>query len=92
MDVFVVAHGPEDAWARRCCRLQGDFTFAEPRALLGFAGPTVIKNTIRAELPEGFQRSEFLLEHGFLDRVVSRIDQKETITKILEHCRVGVRA
>ncbi len=70
----------------------GDFTLAEPKALLGFAGPGVIKNTIRADLPEGFQRSEFLLEHGFLDRVVNRIDQKAQITTLLEYCRVGVRA
>jgi acetyl-CoA carboxylase carboxyl transferase subunit beta len=70
----------------------GDFTFAEPKALLGFAGPGVIKNTIRADLPEGFQRSEFLLEHGFLDRVVDRVDQKATITQILSHCRVGAGA
>lgn len=69
----------------------GDFTLAEPKALLGFAGPGVIKNTIHADLPEGFQRSEFLLEHGFLDRVVNRVDQKAQITEILQHCRVGVR-
>ncbi|RMG10816.1 MAG: acetyl-CoA carboxylase carboxyltransferase subunit beta [Planctomycetota bacterium] len=67
----------------------GDFTLAEPKALLGFAGPGVIKNTIRADLPEGFQRSEFLLEHGFLDMVVNRIDQKKVIGQLLEHCRVG---
>ncbi len=65
-----------------------DVTLAEPRALLGFAGPGVIKNTIRADLPEGFQRSEFLLEHGFLDRVVSRVDQKAVIVQLLEHCRI----
>jgi len=67
----------------------GDFTLAEPKALLGFAGPGVIKNTIRADLPAGFQRSEFLLEHGFLDRVVNRVDQKGIISLLLEHCRVG---
>lgn len=66
----------------------GDVTLAEPRALLGFAGPGVIKNTIRADLPEGFQRSEFLLDHGFLDMVVNRVDQKSVITRLLEHCRV----
>ena len=66
----------------------GDITLAEPKALLGFAGPTVIKNTIRADLPEGFQRSEFLLEHGFLDLVVNRVDQKATIGKLLAHCRL----
>lgn len=66
----------------------GDVTMAEPRALLGFAGPGVIKNTIRADLPKGFQRSEFLLEHGFLDMVVRRIDQKQTLLKLLDHCRI----
>ncbi|MCO5172023.1 MAG: acetyl-CoA carboxylase, carboxyltransferase subunit beta [Planctomycetes bacterium] len=66
----------------------GDVTLAEPRALLGFAGPGVIKNTIRADLPKGFQRSEFLLEHGFLDMVVRRIDQKQTLLKLLDHCRI----
>lgn len=65
-----------------------DVTLAEPRALLGFAGPGVIKNTIRADLPEGFQRSEFLLQHGFLDRVVSRIEQRDLIIQLLEHCRI----
>lgn len=70
----------------------GDVTLAEPRALLGFAGPGVIKNTIRADLPKGFQRSEFLLEHGFLDMVVRRIDQKGILLKLLDHCRIPVVA
>ena len=70
----------------------GDVVMAEPKALLGFAGPTVIKNTIRSDLPEGFQRSEFLLEHGFLDMVVNRADQRETITKLLAHCPVPAAA
>lgn len=70
----------------------GDLTLAEPRALLGFAGPGVIKNTIRADLPPGFQRSEFLLEHGFLDMVIDRVDQKGVITRLLEHCRVPATA
>jgi acetyl-CoA carboxylase carboxyl transferase subunit beta len=52
----------------------GDIIIAEPRALIGFAGPRVIEQTIRQSLPEGFQRSEFLLKHGFLDRIVSRKD------------------
>jgi acetyl-CoA carboxylase carboxyl transferase subunit beta len=64
----------------------GDFTLAEPKALIGFAGPRVIQETIRSELPEGFQRSEFLLEHGFVDRIVSRLDMRDTIAKILEYC------
>jgi acetyl-CoA carboxylase carboxyl transferase subunit beta len=52
----------------------GDIIVAEPNALIGFAGPRVIEQTIRQSLPAGFQRSEFLLKHGFLDRIVARKD------------------
>jgi acetyl-CoA carboxylase carboxyl transferase subunit beta len=65
----------------------GDLNIAEPGALIGFAGPRVIQQTIRQELPEGFQRSEFLLEHGFLDLVVKRTELKETISRCLRHLR-----
>lgn len=61
----------------------GDIIMAEPKALIGFAGQRVIKQTIGTELPEGFQRSEFLLEHGLIDMVVHRGDMKKTITDIL---------
>lgn len=61
----------------------GDINFAEPEALIGFAGPRVIKETIKKELPEGFQTSEFLLEHGFLDFIVDRKDLKEAISDLL---------
>ena len=61
----------------------GDINFAEPKALIGFAGPRVIKETIKKDLPEGFQTSEFLLEHGFLDFIVDRGDLKEKIGDIL---------
>ncbi|MCB9040669.1 MAG: acetyl-CoA carboxylase carboxyltransferase subunit beta [Lewinellaceae bacterium] len=61
----------------------GDINFAEPKALIGFAGPRVIKETIKKELPEGFQTSEFLLEHGFLDFIVDRKNLKETISDLL---------
>jgi acetyl-CoA carboxylase carboxyl transferase subunit beta len=61
----------------------GDFHIAEPKALIGFAGPRVIKQTIGKDLPEGFQRSEFLLDHGFVDMVVSRKDLKNTIHTLL---------
>ena len=61
----------------------GDVILAEPRALIGFAGPRVIAETIRQPLPEGFQRSEFLLEHGQLDLVVERRDLKETLRRLL---------
>ena len=63
----------------------GDLNLAEPGALIGFAGPRVIEQTIRQSLPEGFQRSEFLLEHGFLDMVVERSDLRETVGRCLRH-------
>ena len=63
----------------------GDLNIAEPGALIGFAGPRVIEQTIRQELPEGFQRSEFLLEHGFLDLVVPRAELKDTLARCLRH-------
>jgi acetyl-CoA carboxylase carboxyl transferase subunit beta len=61
----------------------GDLNIAEPGALIGFAGPRVIEQTIRQKLPEGFQRSEFLLEHGMLDLIVDRRELKGTISKAL---------
>jgi acetyl-CoA carboxylase carboxyl transferase subunit beta len=61
----------------------GDLNIAEPGALIGFAGPRVIEQTIRQKLPEGFQRSEFLLEHGFLDAVVKRSELKHYIAESL---------
>jgi acetyl-CoA carboxylase carboxyl transferase subunit beta len=61
----------------------GDFNLAEPGALIGFAGPRVIKETIGKDLPKGFQTSEFLLEHGFLDRIVDRKELRKTIAQIL---------
>ena len=62
----------------------GDIILAEPKALIGFAGPRVIEQTIKQKLPDGFQSSEFLLEHGFIDKIVERKDMKETIGKILK--------
>ncbi len=61
----------------------GDLNIAEPKALIGFAGPRVIEQTIRQKLPEGFQRSEFLLEHGMLDLIVDRRDLKSTLARAL---------
>jgi len=61
----------------------GDIILAEPGALIGFAGPRVIKETIKRDLPEGFQRSEFLLEHGFIDKIVERKNLKQTLTDLL---------
>jgi acetyl-CoA carboxylase carboxyl transferase subunit beta len=62
----------------------GDLNIAEPGALIGFAGPRVIEQTIRQKLPEGFQRSEFLLKHGMLDAVVPRSQMKSYIARSLE--------
>jgi acetyl-CoA carboxylase carboxyl transferase subunit beta len=62
----------------------GDIILAEPGCFVGFAGPRVIRDTINQELPVGFQRAEFLLEHGFIDKIVSRNELKQTLIKILE--------
>lgn len=65
----------------------GDYNFAEPGALIGFAGRRIIEQTIREELPEDFQTAEFLLKHGQLDAVISRLEMKEKLTQVLEiHC------
>lgn len=64
----------------------GDLVFAEPKALIGFAGPRTIKATIKIELPKGFQTSEFLLEHGFVDRIVSRKDLKSELARAIDYC------
>ncbi len=63
----------------------GDVIIAEPKALLGFAGPRVISQTIGTELPPGFQSSEFFLEHGFLDKIVSRPELKDSVAKLLRY-------
>lgn len=63
----------------------GDINFSEPEALIGFAGPRVIKETIKRDLPEGFQTAEYLLEHGFLDFIVHRKDLKNTIGDLLAY-------
>jgi acetyl-CoA carboxylase carboxyl transferase subunit beta len=64
----------------------GDFIIAEPKALIAFAGPRTIKNTIKIDLPEGFQRAEFLEEHGFLDFVVHRKDLRSEIARLVDFC------
>jgi acetyl-CoA carboxylase carboxyl transferase subunit beta len=71
--------------------LLGDVNIAEPGALIGFAGPRVIEQTIRQKLPEGFQRSEFLLSHGMVDRIVGRLDMKREIATVLGHLLGPVR-
>jgi acetyl-CoA carboxylase carboxyl transferase subunit beta len=65
--------------------LLGDVNLAEPGALIGFAGPRVIENTIRQKLPEGFQRAEFLVDHGMMDLVVPRAEMRSTIARLLMH-------
>ncbi len=66
----------------------GDVIIAEPKAMIGFAGPIVIKETIRTELPEGFQRAEYLLEHGMVDMVVERKDLRHVLASLLEMLKV----
>lgn len=65
----------------------GDVNIAEPKALIGFAGPRIIKDTVKKDLPEGFQTSEFLLEHGFLDFIVNRQNLKEKISDLMGYFR-----
>ena len=61
----------------------GDLNIAEPKALIGFAGPRVIEQTIRQKLPPGFQRSEYLLDHGMVDMIVSRLEMRQTLGQVL---------
>ncbi|NQT95274.1 MAG: acetyl-CoA carboxylase carboxyltransferase subunit beta [Candidatus Omnitrophica bacterium] len=65
----------------------GDIIIAEPKSLIGFTGPRVIEQTIRQKLPEGFQKSEFLLEHGLIDMIVNRKDMKETLSKLIDYLK-----
>lgn len=67
----------------------GDVIIAEPKALIGFTGPRVIKETIRAELPAGFQTAEFLLDHGFIDRITPRAEMKREISRLIGYCGPG---
>ena len=69
----------------------GDIILAEPGALIGFAGPRVIRQTIGQELPEGFQRAEFQLEHGFVDAVVPRTEMRDTLARLLRLHEKGGR-
>src|SRR5689334_12966000 len=66
--------------------LQGDVAIAEPGAMIGFAGKRTIWNTVRLELPQGFQTSEFLLQHGFIDRIVHRKDLRTEVARIIDYC------
>lgn len=86
--VSVLTHptmgGVAASWA-----FQGDITLAEPKAMVGFAGARTIKNTIRLELPDGFQTSEFLLKHGFVDRIVPRRDLRTEVARIIDYCEIA---
>ena len=64
----------------------GDVVIAEPKALIGFAGPRVVEATCKIELPNDFQTSEFLLEHGFVDRIVHRAELRTEIARIIDYC------
>jgi len=64
----------------------GDIIVAEPGALVGFAGPRTIWHTIKVELPEGFQRAEFLLEHGFVDMIVPRSELRSELARLIDYC------
>jgi acetyl-CoA carboxylase carboxyl transferase subunit beta len=86
----VVLTDPTTGGVTASYAMLGDVTIAEPGALIGFAGPRVIEDTIREQLPEGFQRAEYLLEHGMVDMVVHRSELRETLTRVIGLLR-GVR-
>ena len=81
---IVVLTNPTTGGVTASYAMLGDIHIAEPGALIGFAGPRVIEQTIREKLPEGFQRSEYLMEHGMVDMVVSRLELKATIARLLK--------
>lgn len=83
---IVIMTDPTTAGVAASFAFLGDFTLAEPGALIGFAGPRVIANTIKAVLPEGFQRAEFMLEHGYVDRIVHRKDLRSEVARIIDYC------
>ena len=83
---IVVATDPTTAGVAASFASLGDVILAEPKAMIGFAGPRVIANTINAELPEGFQTAEFMLQHGFVDRIVPRADLRREIARIIDYC------
>jgi len=83
---IVVATDPTTAGVAASFASLGDVILAEPGAMIGFAGPRVISNTINAELPSGFQTAEFMLEHGFVDRIVPRAEIRREIARIVDYC------
>ena len=82
---IVVLTNPTTGGVTASYAMLGDVHIAEPGALIGFAGPRVIEQTIREKLPEGFQRAEYLMEHGMVDMVVSRLELKATIARLSEN-------
>lgn len=83
---IVIATDPTTAGVAASFAALGDVIMAEPKAMMGFAGPRVIRNTIKTELPEGFQTAEFMLEHGFVDRIVPRQDLRREIARTIDYC------
>ncbi len=83
---IVIAADPTTAGVAASFASLGDVIIAEPKAMVGFAGPRVIANTINTELPEGFQTAEFMLEHGFVDRIVARGDLRREVARIIDYC------
>ncbi|MBW7907276.1 MAG: acetyl-CoA carboxylase, carboxyltransferase subunit beta [Phycisphaerae bacterium] len=83
---IVVMTDPTTAGVAASFAFLGDVTLAEPGALIGFAGPRVIENTIKTRLPEGFQTAEFMLEHGYVDRIVHRKNLRSELAKIIDYC------
>ncbi len=82
----VVATDPTTAGVAASFASLGDVIIAEPGAMIGFAGPRVIANTINAELPAGFQTAEFMLQHGFVDRIVARPNLRTELARIIDYC------
>lgn len=83
---IVVCTDPTTAGVAASFASLGDFIIAEPGAMIGFAGPRVIANTVKQELPEGFQSAEFMLEHGFVDRIVPRSELRKEIVRLIDYC------
>ena len=83
---IVVATDPTTAGVAASFASLGDVIISEPQAMIGFAGPRVIANTINAELPEGFQTAEFMQEHGFVDRIVPRDSLRSEIARVIDYC------
>ncbi|GAB6392964.1 MAG: acetyl-coenzyme A carboxylase carboxyl transferase subunit beta [Treponematales bacterium] len=88
---FIVLCDPTTGGVTASFAMLADITLAEPGALIGFAGPRVIEGTIRQSLPEGFQRAEFQLEKGFVDLIVPRKEQRQTLSRLIDLHRAGGR-